>query len=281
MKQSFQLWRTEELSIRGDVFVAREADRAGRYPVIVICHGFKGFKDWGMFPRIGDYLAAHGFVAITFNFSGNGVGDDPETFGGLAKFGRNTYRQELDDLAFLIAAIKAGELPLASYMDTERIGLMGHSKGGGDTILYAASHPGQLAALSTWNGISHVDVFGADVRRQIAEGGTGYIMNGRTKQNMPIEKVVLDDIDQNAAAYDIPARAAEIATPLLIVQGRADFARLVKGAPVIAERAQNAVLHWIEDAGHTFNTVHPYQGDTPELQEALEVTTEFFTKHLM
>ncbi|WCN38210.1 alpha/beta hydrolase family protein [Aneurinibacillus uraniidurans] len=281
MKQSFQLWRTEELSIRGDVFVASEADRAGIYPVVVICHGFKGFKDWGMFPRIGEHLAAHGFVAITFNFSGNGVGDDPETFGELEKFGRNTYRQELDDLAFLIAAIKAKELPLASYMDTERIGLMGHSKGGGDTILYAASHPGQMAALVTWNGISHVDVFGADVRRQIEEGGTGYIMNGRTKQNMPIEKVVLDDIDQNAAAYDIPARAAELATPLLIVQGRDDFARLVKGAPVIAERAQDAALHWVEGAGHTFNTVHPYQGDTKELQEALEVTTEFFTKHLV
>lgn len=281
MKQSFQLQRTEELTIRGDVFVEESAPPIGEEcPVIIVCHGFKGFKDWGMFPRIGEYLATQGFACVTFNFSGSGVGEDPETFGELEKFGRNTYRQELDDLAFLIAKIEAGELPLASYMNSGRVGLMGHSKGGGDTILYAASHPGQLAAIATWNGISHVDVFGAEVRRQIEEHGTGYIMNGRTKQNMPIEKVVLDDIDENAAAYDIPARAAELAIPLLIVQGREDFARISKGAPIIQERAQNAMLHWVEGAGHTFNTVHPYKGDTPELLEALEVTAAFFTKHL-
>lgn len=280
MKQSFQLQRTEDLTIRGDVFVEESATPTGEYPVIVVCHGFKGFKDWGMFPRIGEYLAAHGFAAVTFNFSGNGVGDDPDTFGELEKFGRNTYRQELDDLAFLIAAIKAGELPLAAYMNTERIGLMGHSKGGGDTILYAASHPEQLTAIATWNEISNVDIFGADVRRQVEEQGTGYIMNGRTKQNMPIERVVLADIDENAAAYHIPSRAEEIAIPLLIVQGREDFERIAKGAPIIQERAQNAVLHWVEGAGHTFNTVHPYKGDTPELLEALEVTAAFFKEHL-
>ena len=42
-------------------------------------HGFKGFKDWGFFPHLADRLARAGLVAVSFNFSGSGVGPDGET----------------------------------------------------------------------------------------------------------------------------------------------------------------------------------------------------------
>ncbi|WP_286885617.1 alpha/beta hydrolase [Aneurinibacillus sp. UBA3580] len=279
MKQSFALVREEGLTIRGDVFIKDDAQEYSRKPVVIICHGFKGFKDWGMFPRIGEYMAEQGFVAITFNFSGNGVGEDPESFTELEKFGRNTYQQELNDLDFLIQQVKHGGLPLGEYMDAYRIGIMGHSKGGGDTILYASSYPENVRAIATWNGIAHVDIFGADVRRQVEEEGVGYVMNGRTGQKMPIEKVVLDDIDVNARQYDLLNCVAQLNVPLLIVQGREDFPRLVKGAESLNEHARQAVLYWVDGAGHTFNMVHPHKEDTSEFLEALDVTTKFFKEH--
>jgi uncharacterized protein len=278
MKQSFQLVRKEGLTIRGDVYL--EGTDPYRKPVIIICHGFKGFKDWGMFPTAGEYLAEHGFITITFNFSGNGIGEDLENFTELEKFGRNTYQQELSDLDFIIQMLKEGRLPYAEHTDASRIGLVGHSKGGGDAILYTTSYPGNIRAAVTWNGIAHVDVFGQEIRKQVEESQIGYILNGRTGQKMPIEKAVLQDIDINARQYDLLSRVAEMEQPLLIIQGRNDSDRLVRGAESLKQHARNARLHWIEGAGHTFNTVHPFNGNTPELLQALEVTAGFFREQL-
>ena len=55
-------------------------------PVIIICHGFKGFKNWAFFPVLADYLAQSGYIAITFNFSRNGIGADLQNFTELEKF---------------------------------------------------------------------------------------------------------------------------------------------------------------------------------------------------
>ena len=60
--------------LRGD---ARYQDGLGDgAPAVVICHGFKGFKDWGFFPEVAAALAASGYLAISFNFSGSGIGSD-------------------------------------------------------------------------------------------------------------------------------------------------------------------------------------------------------------
>ncbi len=49
-------------------------------PGVLIVHGFKGFKDWGMFPLMAERLAEAGFAACRFNLSGSGIGEDGETF---------------------------------------------------------------------------------------------------------------------------------------------------------------------------------------------------------
>jgi predicted alpha/beta-fold hydrolase len=38
-------------------------------PVIIICHGFKGFKNWAFFPILAESLAEADYIALTFNFS--------------------------------------------------------------------------------------------------------------------------------------------------------------------------------------------------------------------
>jgi predicted alpha/beta-fold hydrolase len=63
----------------GEILVdVSAAGRDSPRPAIVVVHGFKGFKDWGMFPPLAERLARAGFATITFNVSGSGVDDAGE-----------------------------------------------------------------------------------------------------------------------------------------------------------------------------------------------------------
>ena len=48
--------------------------------VAVVAHGFKGYKDYGMFPRIAAALADRGLIAHRFNFSHSGMTNAIATF---------------------------------------------------------------------------------------------------------------------------------------------------------------------------------------------------------
>ena len=71
--------------------------------IIIFCHGFKGFKDWGPFNELADYFALQGFVFVKFNFSYNGTTvKKPLEFKDLDSFGNNNFCIELDDLGLVI-----------------------------------------------------------------------------------------------------------------------------------------------------------------------------------
>ena len=38
-------------------------------PIIIFCHGYKGFKDWGAWNLMANALADEGFFFIKFNFT--------------------------------------------------------------------------------------------------------------------------------------------------------------------------------------------------------------------
>lgn len=262
----------EALVIRGNIH-ARE-DGGKRQPVLLFCHGFKGFKDWGSFPYAAEALAQQGIVTVRFNFSCNGVGEGGTEFDELEKFAVNTYAREVADLHALVAWLHAPESPIADYADMTQLFLLGHSKGGGDAILFGAQHP-QVKGIITWNGIADVNLFDAGLRKEIADNGVGYIANARTGQQMPIRQVVIDDVDQHKDEYDLLVKVSQMEQPLLIVQGENDFERLVKGAVRLHEAAKQSELHWIKEGDHTWNTKHPFAGTTPQLEEAIQTTARF------
>ena len=149
--ERFELASADGDPIRGDVWSggAEDGDAA-----IVICHGFKGFKDWGFFPYTARQLASRtGRPVVTFNFSGNGVGSDLENFTELDKFERNTFSKELDDLKVVLDALEAGQLPAVG--SRREFGLLGHSRGGISSLITAAEDP-RVACLVTWNAVAYV-----------------------------------------------------------------------------------------------------------------------------
>ena len=91
-------------TVRGDIRLPTESrstvSEAGAPEVaLVVCHGFKGFKDWGFFPAVCDELAMRiGCPVLSFNFSGSGVGSDLGTFSDREAFATNTFSREVADL---------------------------------------------------------------------------------------------------------------------------------------------------------------------------------------
>src|SRR6266550_8137164 len=91
--EAFEIPCRDGLSIRGEVYPVESALGS-----VLICHGFKGFAHWAFFPYLARALAEDGLTAITFDFSGSGIGPDRESFTESAAFAGNTFSKDLEDL---------------------------------------------------------------------------------------------------------------------------------------------------------------------------------------
>ncbi|SFL77983.1 alpha/beta hydrolase family protein [Salibacterium qingdaonense] len=273
-QQSFTIDLGNNLFVRGDVHTPAEQTKR---PVVIICHGFKGHKDWNFFPYTADKLAASGYYAIRFNFSCNGV--DKEDFDELDKFAVNTYTRELKDLKALLQAAKDGDLPYSDMFDTDRTGIVGHSRGGATSIIFAAEHT-EVKAVVTWNGVADVDFLGEELKQEIREKGAGYIANKRTNQDMAIKANLLEDIEANRERFDILSIISGMDTPLHIIQGDADGSWLQEGAEKMRDAASEHSLTIIEGGTHTFNAAHPMEHVPRELEQAIVKTTDVLDDYL-
>ncbi|MCS1351977.1 S9 family peptidase [Mechercharimyces sp. CAU 1602] len=267
---------TEERLIRGDLFLP---ESNGRVPVIIICHGFKGFKDWGFFPYAAESLASSRFAVITFNFSMNGVGEDLLNFTQLDRFARNTFSREQEDLQILLQTLHAGTLPESERLNLAQCGLIGHSRGGGNALLFALNHD-SIRAVTTWNSIAQLDLFPPALKEEIYRNGVGTIYNARTKQDMPIDLEVLKDLDYNKKSFDLLSRLPSYPHPLLFIHGEDDTSVPATAARQLYNVSPHASLHMIAGADHVFGCSHPFQGSTPMLEEAIAETASFMKKQL-
>src|SRR6185312_11835318 len=107
-------------------------------PIIIFSHGFKGFKDWGAYNLLAQFFANKKFIFVKFDFSHNGISHDKEgDFDDLAAFGNNNFEIELDDLGQVINWISETPLVPEFQKNLNEIYLIGHSRGGGISILKA------------------------------------------------------------------------------------------------------------------------------------------------
>ncbi|MEO8449868.1 MAG: alpha/beta fold hydrolase [Gemmatimonadota bacterium] len=254
--------------------------RAGKHmePVaaVLVLHGFKGFKDWGMFPPLSDRLAKAGFTTISYNVSGSGA-DDSGQFTLPERFGHNTFTAELEDFATVLDAVDGGML---GFPKPASVGVIGHSRGGGIAILAAAGRP-RVSALVTWAAIASVNRWPDPTKAEWRRRGVHEVKNMRTGEILPMYPETLDDVERNAAgSLDILAAATRLRCPWLIVHGSGDEAVPVAEAEQLAAAAPAAERLTLPGAGHTLGAVHPWRGSTPDLDRALNATTSFFGKHL-
>jgi dienelactone hydrolase len=261
--------------VLGEILVdVRAAGRASPRPAVVIVHGFKGFKDWGMFPPLAERLARAGFTAVAYNGSGSGV-DGSGSFIWPERFGRNTFSAELADLGTVVDALVRGDF---GTEPPSAVGLLGHSRGGGTAILQAA-RDARVRALVTWAAISTVNRWtDADVTHWRQRGRLD-VLNARTGEVLPLYTTVLDDLERHREdELNIEAAAARVRAPWLLIHGGADASVGPEEADRLAAAARPETIRVIrlDGAGHTFGAVHPWKGMTDDLEAVFRETVSWF-----
>ncbi len=246
-------------------------------PVIIFCHGFKGFKNWGHFDMVAKTFAIHDFAFVKFNFSHNGTTpEQPTDFADLEAFGNNNFLMELNELGMIIDYVDNNA---AQYnIDKNKIYLIGHSRGGGISILKTAEDA-RIKKLCTWASVKDVSDF--FIHQDIAQwkaDGVIYTLNGRTHQNMPLYYQVYENYVQHKDRLDIPSALQNIKVPWLIVHGTNDSSVPYAFAEQLHAAHTGSQLLTIENADHTFGGKHPWTEEQlpSDTQSVVETCIQFF-----
>ena len=247
-------------------------------PLVIFVHGFKGFKDWGHFDLVAKTFAQNGLAFLKFNFSYNGTTPEhPTEFADLEAFGNNNYIIELNDLEKVIDWISNNNT-FSDEIDPSKIFLIGHSRGGGISILKASEDP-RIKKIVTWASVSNF--LNRNKQQTIdtwKEKGVVHTFNSRTKQNMPLYAQFYETLLANRERLNIIKAVKDLKIPFLIIHGTNDEAVSEKDAKELRISATHSQLLIIDGATHTFGAKHPFEEVVlpPDANTVVLETIHFF-----
>jgi alpha-beta hydrolase superfamily lysophospholipase len=268
--EMFEIPCRDGLSIRGEVYPAESALGS-----VVICHGFKGFAHWAFFPYLARTLAQDGLTAITFDFSGSGIGADRESFTQAEAFAGNTFSRELEDLELV------EDYARRKKWINGKFGMFGHSRGGGVAILFAAAEGSNVNSLVTWAAISYPNRWSPEDTLTWRKRGYAEITNSRTGQVMRLGTELLDDVElYGKTKLNIQGAAGKIKVPWLIVHGTGDETVDSSEAEHLHSLSKGiSTLRLIERANHGFDATHPLGEVPPVLEKVVLEAAKFFVRN--
>ncbi|MFL0094578.1 alpha/beta hydrolase family protein [Tenacibaculum maritimum] len=247
-------------------------------PIIIFCHGYKGFKDWGAWDLMASYFANAGFFFIKFNFSHNGgTIEHPMDFPDLNSFGENNYTKELDDLKTVIDWISS-ENDYSKEKNTMDISLIGHSRGGGIISIKAAEDK-RVQKLITLAGVS-------DYKSRFPKGekllqwkaeNVFYVKNGRTHQKMPHFYQFYKNFIHNESRLTIQRAVSSLKIPHLIIHGSNNVTVTIEEAQKQHFWNPNSQFIIIKGGNHVFGASHPWTLEElpTDLEKALLACLDF------
>ncbi len=277
VEHPFQVRNSSGDIITGDL---RYKKSAVRKPVIIVCHGFTAHKGWGPFPYFGRRFSEFGLASIVFNFSHNGIGKNPTRFTEFEKFSRNTIGKELEDVRAIVDAVSSGELG-DGVVDSLRIGIVGHSRGGGVAIV-SASLDKRIRSVAVWSGVS--TFFRYTQHQQEVWERQGFIpvtiKSSHTRLRFGIE--VLRDLEANKEAYNIPKAVRKLDVPLLLVHGKVDVSVKPKEAQELYDVADKSLTELIllDHVGHMYGAKHPFKEPNQTVEHITDITARWFKLQL-
>jgi dipeptidyl aminopeptidase/acylaminoacyl peptidase len=248
--------------VPGYIFSPKPLDRSKRYPGLVIVHGaFHGRLDWRFFDLI-EQSVSKGYVVIF-----------PE-YRGSAGYGDVHYKNNYGNTDVTDVLASADYLVKSTpYVDPERLGILGHSRGGMVTLLAIERAPTKFKAAVDVAGLTDFLAFMAykpDFRR--LETASEPFFGGKLpSENLApyMEISPLNHVDK-------------IQTPLLIVATTGDKTvplTLHTGRLIDAMRARNKThevkIYDQAPGDHVF-----LFGDTDERRDFFDRTFVFLGKYL-
>jgi dipeptidyl aminopeptidase/acylaminoacyl peptidase len=249
-----------ELTISGIMNVPKGTPPAGGFPLLLLNHGHidtSVYTNGRGLKREQDYLARRGYVVIHSDYRGHAESDDDPTADRRFRLGY------AEDVINAILAVKAADLP---YIDAERVGMLGHSMGGGVAWRIAVTQPELVDAYVQFAPVSadERDNFAKWVsrRREVAEQIIA-------QHGLPADNPAFWDNISPISFF------ANVAVPVMIHHGTAD-----DSVPLSwSERAEAELKAAGKDV-----TMHVYPGEPHEFIDAwpavMQRTAEFFDRYV-
>lgn len=180
----------------------------GPFPLVILNHGYidpKVYTRGRGLKREQDYLARQGFAVLHTDYRGHALSDkSPDV--------REVYDAGLEyamDSANAINAVRAAHLP---QVDAERVGMLGHSLGGGVALNIAVARPDLVSAFVLYAPV-HSDAWENFARWRSKRDDADRTLD------------VLGTREENPTAWDALSSLTSlknITAPVLLFQGTAD-----------------------------------------------------------
>lgn len=184
-------------------------DVTDRLPVVLLLHGFTGYKEDAGLVDIAKRLAEQGIISVRFTTSG--FGDSEGTLEKDYRF--SNYRTDADAVYEYISKL--------SYVDMNRLGVYGHSMGGKLAVLLSYDHADIKAlciasAPVEFSGTRYGEIEDEWKKKRYFEKISG--RDGKTTR-VPYEYRV----DADLPRHDVLEAARFVANPhALVIAGKCD-----------------------------------------------------------
>jgi len=256
------LFPSEKELVPGYVFSPKPLDKSKRYPGLIIVHGaFHGHLDWRFFDLI-DYAVSKGYVVMFPEYRGSsGYGDVHYK----NNYGNTDVADVLASADYLVKS--------APYVDPNRLGIYGHSRGGMVTLLAIERAPTKFKAAVDVAGLADFLAFMAykpDFRRM--ETASEPFFGGKLpSENLGpyVDISPLNHVDQIQTPLFVAATTGDKTVPLTLHSGRL----------IDALRSRNKV-HEVKIYDHAPGDHVFLFGDSDERKDLFERTFAFLGKYL-
>jgi pimeloyl-ACP methyl ester carboxylesterase len=256
--KNVQIHSAEALPILLDVYFKTTRKQK---PVVVFCHGFKTYKDWGAMELIAKEFAMNDFVFLKFNFSHNGTTvDNPFVISDAENFGNSNIQNELDDIDSVLGWIGHNSELSSDEVNIENIYIIGHSRGGSTAILKASADE-RIKKLVTWAAFSD---FGEiweryDVKKW-EETGVSWTEDKFTGNMLPLYYQHYQNYIDNRDNFSVKKAVESLKIPLLLIHGMEDDQVGYEDALKIKGWNNKIEMSLLPNAGHNLGCYHPYKG---------------------
>ena len=237
----------------------------GAFPAVLLLHGFGSSKDevGNMYKDLAAKLGDAGIGSLRIDFQGFGKSDGDT--------GSTTIDGQAGD------ALNAVEwLNEQSWVDPERIGVLGFSLGGGIATVIASEHPEIFKSLATWSSVGdfNADFSGGeyDAARALAaeHGVVGMDLGFRTI-------VLRNAFFESMGNYNLRELIASYPGAYYTIAGDQDFS-----AAYAQEFADSSAADpsraWIVPGGDHIYQI--FSGDPSMSQSVIDSTVEWFVETL-
>lgn len=262
------------------------AHATGPVPGVVLCHGFRGIKEWAL-PDFAELFAARGYAALAIDYRGFGESEGQR--------GRLVPTEQVEDIRSALSFL-AGQ----PGVDSERLTLYGTSFGGANVIAAAAVDE-RVRAVVCQVGIGNVRRAWAEAYERFSERlAEDRIRRARTGISDTVDPGEILDNDQSNAAFEIATeRWPQLRQqfPLEAVDRIFEFspedvaAKISpRGALFIGAAVDNAVP--VEETTHLYNAArepkrieifditHYEIYESPHRERAVELADDFLKEYL-